>query len=92
MGASARVDGLNRKPHSWQRKTSLSREYFLSKRINLVELQRWQRKRNHLRIEMRDGPLFNGSVPDLIHAMLHASEVSTRAGQKRAPPLVLLAG
>ena len=33
---------------------------------------------------MRDGPLFNGSVPDLIHAMLRAPEVSMRAGQTQA--------
>ena len=33
---------------------------------------------------MRDGPLFNGSVPYLIYAMLHAPEVSMRAGQIRA--------
>ncbi len=41
---------------------------------------------------MRNGPLFHESVPDLIHAMLRASEVSMRAGQTRPSPLVLSAG
>lgn len=41
---------------------------------------------------MRDGPLFNGSVPDLIHAMLRAPEVSMRAGQMRVSLPALSAG
>ena len=39
---------------------------------------------------MRDGPLSNGSVPYLIHAMLHAPDVSMRAGQMPASPLVFV--
>jgi len=41
--------GLNRKPQSWHRKTWWSSGSFLSNWITRMELQRRQRKLDHLR-------------------------------------------
>lgn len=57
----AEFDGLNKKPHSWHRKTSLSAGDILFSLSNRKERQRRQRKSDHLQKRYRDGPTLVGS-------------------------------